>query len=139
MYRTGKTNWPVGLFFLMVGIIFCGAFYYLITVSLDPAYYRQNPPAESLPVARVTPPSVDKILLSLNATVISGNSMFVYKGTQKGHLLVDVLIPDLDRGYAYHHQIPLKTAKRGFNLAGQKFVLISANRRVAQIKKSVAN
>lgn len=135
MYRTGKTNWPVGLFFLMVGIIFCGAFYYLITVLLDPAYYRQNPPVENHATVRRNPPSVDKLLLTLDTTVASGNSRFVYKGKQAGHLLVDVFIPDLDRGYAYRHQIPLKIAKSGFNLAGQKFVLISANRRIAQIKK----
>ena len=139
MYRTGKSDWRAGVFFLMVGVIFCGAFYYLVTISLDPAYHWQNRPAENAAAARVNPPDVDKLLLTRNTVVASGKSRFVYKGKQEGYLLVDVLIPELDRGYAYRHQIPLKTAKRGFNLAGQQFVLIAANRSVAQIKKSAAN
>jgi hypothetical protein len=50
-----------------------------------------------------------------------------------------VLIPALDKGFVYHHAIPLEKAKHGFNLAGREFMLIAANRTGARIGRLVAD
>jgi hypothetical protein len=134
MYQTGNTNWRSRLFFLCVGLFFTWAVYYLSTGSIDPAYYWYNRSAVSPAVAATQPRPNARMLLDLNEPFTAGKIRLTYKGTQDGCFLIDVVIPDLDQGFAYHHQIPLKTARQGFNLAGTEFVFISANRRSARIK-----
>ena len=127
MYRTGKANWRSRLFFGFTGLFFSWATYYLSTNTIDPAYQASIQTA-----AKGTPLNLDvgdfeELRLSLDVPVTVGPNQFVYKGKQDNCLLIDVLIPALDRGFAYHHAIPMEKAERGFNLAGQELVLISAS------------
>lgn len=49
-------------------------------------------------------------------------------------MLIDVLIPELDQYFFYHHAISLQVAKDGFKLAGQNFVLESARHSSARLR-----
>jgi hypothetical protein len=135
MYRTGNVNWQSRLFFVLIGLFFTWAVYYLVSGSIDPAYYwHLRAPASRAP-ANSDPGAADRILLPLDAEITVGPSRFIYKGKRDGCLLIDVLIPALDKGFVYHHAIPLEKAKHGFNLAGREFILIAANRTGARIRR----
>ena len=134
MYRTGNANWLSRLFFLFTGLFFTWAAYYLCTVSIDPAYYGYMRSASAGTPVTMTGADTDRILLPLDSEITVGAHQFTYKGKREGCLLIDVLIPALDKGFAYRHFIPMSQAKEGFNLAGREFVLVALNRQVAKIR-----
>ena len=133
MYRTGNTSWRSRVFFLCTGLFFSWAVYHLGTGSIDPAYYWHNQTAKGLTPADTDLDVTKRILLTLDVEARVGKNRFIYKGQKDGCLLIDVLIPALDKGFAYRHAIPLKKAKHGFNLAGRDFFLIAASRKAARI------
>ncbi len=134
MYRTGNANWQSRIFFGLIGLFFTWAVYYLVSGSIDPAYYWYLRAPASSAAANSDPGVADRILLPLDTETTVGSSRFIYKGKKEGCLLIDVLIPALDKGFVYHHAISLEKAKHGFNLAGREFILIAANRSGARIK-----
>lgn len=135
MYRTGNANWQSRVFFVLIGVFFTWAVYYLVSGSIDPAYYWYlRAPASRAP-ANYEPGTVDRILLPLDVETKVGSIRIIYKGKRDGCLLVDVLIPALDKGFVYHHAIPLEKAKHGFNLAGCEFMLIAAKKVAARIRR----
>ena len=135
MYRTGNTNWQARLFFVLIGLFFTWAVFYLVTGSIDPAYYwHRRAPASRGPVNSDQVPA-ERILLALDAETNVGSIRLIYKGKRDGCLLIDVLIPALDKGFVYHHAIPLEKAKHGFNLAGREFMLIAAKRAAVRIRR----
>jgi hypothetical protein len=139
MYRTGNANWQSRLFFVLIGLFFTWAVYHLVSGSIDPAYYwHLRAPASRAP-ENSDPSAADRILLPLDAEAKVGAIRLIYKGKRNGCLLIDVLIPALDKGFVYQHAIPLEKAKRGFNLAGREFMLIAANRTDVRIGRLVAD
>ncbi len=134
MYRTGNANWRSRLFFLFTGLFFSWAVYYLSTGSIDPDYYRYMRPASTGAPVKISGGDADRISLPMDTKTTVGVHQFIYRGKREGCLLIDVLIPALDKGFAYHHAIPLAKTKKGFNLAGREFVLVAANRRSAKIR-----
>jgi len=134
MYATDKTRWRTRLFFMVVGLFFSGAVYVLITGAIDPAYYQNNGWMGSRPARSVTPESTDKIQLPRDVATPVGKLQLMYKGKQGGDLLIDVLIPELDQHFFYHHAIPFQVAKGGFRLAGQNFVLEMARHTSARLR-----
>jgi hypothetical protein len=135
MYRTGNANWQSRLFFVLIGLFFTWAVYYLVSGSIDPAYYWHLRASANRAPANSDPGTADRILLPLDAETKVGAIRLIYKGKRNGYLLIDVLIPALDKGFVYQHAIPLEKAKRGFNLAGREFVLIAAKRAAARIRQ----
>ena len=139
MYRTGNANWQSRLFFSFIGLFITWAVYYLVSGSIDPAYYWY-PRAPASPAPAIGDPgSADRILLPLDAETKVGSIRLIYKGKRDGCLLLDVLIPALDKGFVYHHAISLEKAKHGFNLAGREFMLIAAKRAAARIRRQDAD
>lgn len=134
MYRTGNTNWWSRLFFLFTGLFFSWAVYYLSTRSIDPAYYGYMRSAATGAPVDIDRGDTGSIFLPLDAETTVGDHQLTYKGQREGCLWIDVMIPALDKGFSYHHAIPLATAKKGFNLAGRKFLLTAANRQAAKIR-----
>jgi len=135
MYRTGNANWQSRLFFVLIGLFFTWAVYYLVSGSIDPAYYWYLRAPASPAHAVGGPGSSDRILLPVDAETKVGSIRLIYKGKRDGCLLIDVLIPALDKGFVYHHAIPLEKAKHGFNLAGHTFMLIAVKKSAARISR----
>ena len=128
MYRTGKANWRSRLFFGFTGLFFSWATYYLSTNTIDPAYQTSMQTAANRTPLNLSLENFKEVRLPLDVPVTVGPNRFVYKGKKDDCLLIDVLIPALDRGFTYQHAISMEKAERGFNLAGQELVLISASR-----------
>ena len=60
-------------------------------------------------------------------TATVGRLQMTYRGTASGHLLLDVVLLDLDPEYVYSRKILKRTAKEGFAVSGVRFKATSIN------------
>jgi len=127
MYRTGNSDWRARLFLLWV-------VYYLITEALDPADPWSNRTMTNRAAASAAAQPGSQVLLRLDEPADVGKTRLIYRGRQDGNVLIDVVIPQLDQGFAYHYAIPLKKAKQRFTLSGRRYKLLAVGRRTARIK-----
>jgi len=139
MYRTGNHDWRARLFIVCAGLFLIWVVYYLCTEALDPADPWSNRTMMNRAASGAAMQPDGRIRLTLDKPAAVGTTRLIYRGRQNGNLLIDVVIPQLDQGFAYHYKIPLKTAKQGFNLAGRKYILLAANRRAVRIKLYATN
>jgi len=64
-----------------------------------------------------------RVTLLRGRPVTAWKNKLVYHGLDNGRIHIAVYILDLDPEVPYHHKIPIKEAKKGFRLGGQKFQL----------------
>jgi len=139
MYRTGNTDWRARLFIICAGLFLIWVVYYLCTEALDPAAPWSNRTMGSRAAAGAAAQPGGWVRLTLDKPAAVGTTHLIYRGRQNGNLLIDVVIPQLDQGFAYHYTIPLKEAKQRFKLAGREYRLLAANRRAARLKLAQAD
>ncbi len=127
-------KWVIILFFGVVGIIFTLSVLYLAAGNVAPDTYWGR--KMTLPKSGVAGPtrSVDKHLLELNRGKKIGNRIFFYKGRRDDRIVFDVIIPELDRQYAYPFKVDLSGAKTGFEVAGIRFQLIALRPKFVSIR-----
>ena len=59
----------------------------------------------------------------------------IYRGLDgNANFRMDIAILELDPNSFYRYRIPIKTAKKGFRLAGQDFRLISVRKTAIQLR-----
>jgi hypothetical protein len=84
--------------------------------------------------AAFSTPLKEKIMLVLDRDTTFGKSKIVYRGLDgNAKFRMDVVIIELDPNAFYRYRIPINTAKKGFRLAGQNFILISARKSAIQL------
>ena len=85
----------------------------------------QEEPADPSAGNALSPVKNNILTLFSGRPVTLWKKKLVYHGMENGRVHIAVYILELDPEVAYHHRIPVKTAKRGFRLGGQKFTLES--------------
>lgn len=135
MENTWSYKWVVILFFGIVGIMFTASVIYLFTGNVAPDTYwgRQwrLPKSEESPTLL----SADKYVLERDQGISIGNRIFFYKGRQDDLIRLDVIIPELDRQYAYSFKIDIEKTKGGFEIAGVWLQLIAVRANFLSLKK----
>lgn len=127
-------KWVVILFFGVVGIIFAVSVVYLATGNVAPDTYWGR--KMTLPKSEDTGPmlSADKHVLELDRGKKIGNRIFFYKGHQNDHILLEVIIPEIDRQYPYPFKVSLSDTQNGFEVAGIWFQLIAHRHNFVSLK-----
>jgi hypothetical protein len=121
-------KWVVILFFSVVGIIFTVSVIYLAAGNVAPDTYwgrKMTLPASAGDNNNRPGYATDKVVLKLNQGQRFANRIFFYRGCRNDHLMLDVIIPEIDHEYSYPYRIDLKKAKAGFDLADVRFRLIT--------------
>lgn len=116
------------LFFSVVGIIFTVSVIYLAAGNVAPDTYwgrKMTLPASAGDNNDRPGYATDKVVLKLNQGQRFANRIFFYRGYRNDHLMLDVIIPEIDHEYSYPYRIDLKKAKAGFDLADIRFRLIT--------------
>lgn len=134
MANSFSYKWVVILFFGIVGIIFTISVFYLAAGNVAPDTYWGR--KMTLPKSEDTGPmlSTDKHVLELDRGKKIGTRIFFYKGRQGDQIILDVIIPEIDRQYPYSFKINLLGAKNGFEVAGIWFQLITARPTFVSVK-----
>ena len=122
-----RLRWPAQLFFTGVLFFIAGASLYFLLGAADPDYYWR-PQAATGPLNYRDAVIGEQIVLKTDRDCVMHKLKLVYRGVEDGHLRIDVTIPELDASYAYRHRIPVKTAKKGIQLGGKYFRLVSWSR-----------
>lgn len=128
MENTSTYKWVVILFFSVVGIIFTVSVIYLAAGNVAPDTYWGRKMTLPRAADRGQDPqasSMDKLVLELDQGRRFGNRIFFYRGYRNDQLLLEVIIPEIDREYAYPFWIDLKQAKAGFDIADMRFRLLT--------------
>ena len=128
MESASAYKWVVILFFSVVGIIFTVSVIYLTAGNVAPDTYwgRKMTLPASIGNKNDRPGyATDKVVLKLNQAQQFANRIFFYRGCHNDHLMLDVIIPEIDHEYSYPYRIGLKEAKTGFDLADVRFRLIT--------------
>ena len=92
------------------------------------------------PRVRVGPPSSavpgwSKTVLHLGRERKVGQTILTYRGLDKrSKIKIDAIIPALDPSYSYPRRIDFETAKKGFQVGAERFVLISAGKSTLRLK-----
>ena len=121
-------------------------FWFFLPSSLAMAYFafyltsHASTAAEGVDPANGTPYRIQaaidgKLVLHKGQTRTVGKMKLTYQGLKDDRILLDVTLLDLDPGYAYRRDIPVRLAENGFWLAEQYFRMVSAGRSVLQISR----
>ncbi len=76
----------------------------------------------------------DKMTLICGQPLSTEKLKLIYHGLEKGRLKMAIYILELDPESAYHYQLPIKEAKKGFRIGGQNFVLESYGKNQIQLR-----
>ena len=118
----------------MAAILF-GVFYGAYHGPWDPRYKRRmNERMGTAKSAALSHIEKDKITLNRGQPLVVGKSRLVFHGIEKNRIHVAVYLLELDPEVPYHHQIPIKEAKRELRLGGQDYVLVSHARNRIQLR-----
>jgi len=108
---------------VMAGIVF-GLFYRAYNW---PAGQSMRPPETTSKDASskktLSPIKDNRVTLLRGRPVTEWKKKLVYHGLENDRIHIAVYILELDPEVPYHHKIPVKEAKKGFRLGGQKFFL----------------
>jgi hypothetical protein len=126
-----------GIFlFSILGVLSFGIFYVAYHGPWDPRlrnYIKQGPAATKKPPPPSLPLQDGKFTLLRGRRITIGNRALIYYGVNQECLHLAVYVLDLDAQTAYHHQIPIHEARRGFRIAGHEYILVSAHRSSIQL------
>ena len=125
MENSFSYKWVVIIFFGVVGIAFTVSVLYLAAGNVAPDTYWGR--KMKLPKSEEAGPalSVNKHLLELDQGKKIGNRIFFFRGRRDDRIVFDVIIPELDRQYAYPFKVDIAGAKTGFEVAGIRLQLIA--------------
>ena len=117
--QTRSRKLVVFLFFSFIVAVF-GFFTYAFVTNKysDPRWSRLREVPTQKPV---TPPKNGPYPLYIDKTQAVGNLKITYRGIDAKAILLDLVILELDKDYAYHRRIPVNEAKNGFRLSDQAF------------------
>ena len=93
----------------------------------DPEYYWR-PQTATGPLDYTDAVIGERIVLEVGRDCVMNKLKLVYRGVEDRRIRVEVTLPELDSSYAYVHRIPLKEAKKGIQLGGRYFRLVSWGR-----------
>jgi len=122
-----RLQWPARLFFTGVLFFIAGALLYFLLGTADPDYYWR-PHSPTGPLNYTDAIIGERIVLEADRDCVMRKLKLVYRGVENRRLRIDVTIPELDDSYAYAHRIPLKKARKGIQLGGKYFRLVSWSR-----------
>jgi len=122
-----KMGWPARIF-LMVGILISvtGLFFFVFGPK-DPAYDWRRPDAiDEPPHGRIA--VGDDIVLTKDQALVWPKLILVFRGLEKGRLLIEATQLEMDPEVAYPHRIDPDQTKTGFRMGGRWFRLKSWSR-----------
>ncbi len=121
--RTQREKWIILLFFSAVILLFSYLVYVLVMNKTDPAFDRwmQRWRPEGAAADAPAPPPEDPFLFVRRRPKIADGLKITFRGARNGVVAFDLIILDLDPAYAYRRRIPLKEARRGFQLGDRRF------------------
>ena len=137
MEETSKRRWTTVVFFSALLLLFCGFIYFLVFMPKDSRYSRirsQSQPTSNSTIGVHNSKESDRVVLPLDQRIVFNDLILIYRGKRSGTLFLDVIITDLDPNFAYHHAIPTSEAKKEFNVASQRFKLISSSNSLIRIE-----
>jgi len=120
--RTQK--WLMISFFTSVSLFFAYFIFALATGTTDDTYQKR------LTGARTGPGSYHadtRVSLMRDQPATVGRLQLTYRGIASGHLLLDVVLLDLDPEYVYSRRILKRVAKDGFAVSEMHFKATSIN------------
>lgn len=91
--------------------------------------YLDDPPKKKL-----SPIKGNRVTLLRGRPVTAWKKKLVYHGLDNDRIHIAVYILELDPEVPYHHKIPVKEAKKGFRLGGQKFFLAAYGKHRVQLE-----
>jgi len=122
-----RIRWPARLFFTGVLFFIVGALLYFLLGTSDPEYYWR-PQSPTGPMDYKDAVFGERIVLEADRDCLLEKLKLVYRGVEAGKIRVEVTQLELDASYAYKHRIPIKQAKKGIQLGGRYFRLVSWGR-----------
>ena len=132
MEETHKNRWLTVSYIALIAVFFSGFIYAAFVGSKDAANRR----LENTDARFQSRTEGAHIVLSLGREQIVGRNKLVYHGLKDGRIHIAVYIADLDPKVAYHHLISVEEARKGLRLGGQTFILISAGKSIARLKRN---
>jgi len=97
---------------------------------------RVEPQTAKPPEPPAKAPDAGPVNVAIGKAVSFGKVVVIYRGKADGGLfLVDTIIPALDPDYPYSHRIDIAEARKGFSLAGQRFVLRDIGRNNLKLER----
>lgn len=111
-------KWVAAIFFGIVGVMFTVSIVYLAAGNVAPDTFFGRKMTLPKSMTSSSGLSIDHHVLALDEGKQIGNRIFFYKGRQEDHILLEVIIPELDRQYPYPFKINLKQARNGIEVAG---------------------
>ena len=146
MKKTTPHNWSYLIYYtlgstLFLSLLFFAAerFFPSTSPELIPrrddlsARFISNPSWDTRPQEKpgieLSPLEREKITLPLNHELVIGRSKLVYRGlTGNSQFKIDLAILDLDPQAYYGYRLSIDEAKKGFQLGGNNFELISVRK-----------
>ncbi len=134
----------------MISIMFLGSIYWVAETFFPQTSSELIPKNDALSARFISGSSLDgnsqnvpqkahsnatkeKIVLALDRKLTIGKSIIVYRGLDdNAKFRMDIAMLELDPNAFYRYRVPIKAAKKGFRLVGQKFKLISARKSAIQ-------
>lgn len=151
MNETRSRHWISMFLYSMICIVFLGMLYF-IAETFFPKTSSELIPRDDALTARFIPgfrwdninqdtknsalptPLKEKIIFVLDRDIKIGKSKIIYRGLDgNANFRMDIAILELDPNSFYRYRISIKSAKKGFRLAGQNFRLISARESAIQL------
>lgn len=134
MEKSFSYKWVVIIFFGLAGIAFTASVFYLMAGNVAPDTYwgrKWTLPKSKDDVLSISPA---KIVLELDQGTPIGDRTFFFRGRRGDGILLDVIIPEIDRNYAYPFTIGLEEAKNGAAVADIRFRLLTVRPTFVSLK-----
>jgi hypothetical protein len=133
MAHTREKRWPHRLFLTVATVILTASTVYLIRGASDPDYYWGR--VAAAPTTRRGVEPGDRVLLHRDRETRIGRATLIYRGRDRREVRLDVVIPELDPFYAYHHTFSPDRFHRVIRLAGLDLLPMSANRNILRVRR----
>jgi len=127
MEEWSKNRWlNIFVLVVMAGIV-VGLFYraYKWPISMSGVHPSDKKSTAVATSKKPSPIQDNRVVLLRGRPVTAWKKKLVYHGLENDRIHIAVYILELDPEVPYHHKIPVKKAKKGFRLGGQKFHLES--------------
>lgn len=124
----GRRNqkWLMISFFTSVSLLFIYFIFGLVMGTTDTTYNKRLEKARSGPGSYHLDTRVNLIR---GQAVTVGKLQLTYHGVASGHILLDVVLLDLDPEYVYGRKIATSKAKSGFTISEYRFKATSVNQK----------
>ncbi len=127
MSLPNKKGWLAILFILFCLAVPFGITYYVSTPHSQARYERWREQGEVANAKLTSQISAKQLLLVKNDRVTIKNTCLVFKGIEKGQVLLDLYLLELDPGYAYPQRFSRETNGNAIRLGDATYSVKSAN------------